>query len=214
MQANDHNTIPVWDPLVRTLHWVLVVGFFTAYLTEDDLLTTHTWAGYAVGGVVLVRLVWGFVGPRHARFADFVYPPRRVLRYGLELMLLSPRERFLGHSPTGGVMVFALLLGIAVTVWSGLEVLAREEGAGPLAGVHPAVATVSVAVADDEDGEEDDERRLEREGAGEFWENAHELAANVTLALVLLHVGGVLLASFVHRENLVLAMFTGRKPRD
>lgn len=92
MQANDHGLILVWDPLVRTLHWVLVVGFFTAYLSEDDLLTTHTWAGYVVGGVVLVRQAWGFVGPRHARFADFAYPPRRVLRYGLELVLLRPRE--------------------------------------------------------------------------------------------------------------------------
>ncbi len=124
----------VWDPFVRIFHWGLVAAFAVAYLTEDDLLDVHVWAGYIVGGLILARLVWGFTGPRHARFSDFVSGPGTSLRY-IRDMLLFRGERHLGHSPGGGAMVILLLILIAATVVTGLIVYGGEEQAGPLAGI-------------------------------------------------------------------------------
>jgi cytochrome b len=178
-------TEAVWDLLVRVAHWTIVAGFFIAYFTEEGALTFHVWAGYAVGVVVLLRIVWGFVGPKHARFSDFLYRPSKVVAY-LRDLLAFRGQRYLGHSPAGGAMVLILLVGLMATVGSGLVLYAIEEHAGPLAGIVTA-------------------------GSEALWEEVHEVAANLTLVLVCFHVAGVLLASFVHRENLARAMVTGRK---
>lgn len=77
----EQNTIAVWDPLIRLFHWSLVAAFLVAYLTEDDLMTLHVWAGYTVLGLIGFRLLWGIVGTRHARFTDFVRSPSVVLAY-------------------------------------------------------------------------------------------------------------------------------------
>lgn len=104
---------------------------------------------------------------------------------------------------------------LLATVWSGLELYAVEENAGPLAAISTEPAPVFVQtsrllmVASDND--DDDEREDLEDEAGEFWEELHEILANLTLALVVLHVGGVVLASIVHRENLARAMVTGKK---
>ena len=63
---------------MRVSHWVVVAAFFVAYFTEDDFLTVHVWAGYTVGILLIARVAWGFVGPKHARFASFIYPPAEV----------------------------------------------------------------------------------------------------------------------------------------
>ncbi len=175
----------VWDPFVRIFHWTLVVGFTVAYLTEDDLLTVHVWAGYVVGALILARVIWGFAGSTHARFSDFVYSPGTTLRYVRDLMLFRA-ERHLGHSPGGGYMVILLLLFIAATVITGLVVYGGDQQAGPLAGMFT-------------------------EETGEAMEEVHELLANISLALVIAHIAAVALASFAHRENLVRAMVTGYK---
>lgn len=177
--------VHVWDWFVRLFHWTLVAAFATAYLTDDDLLDVHVSAGYVVGTLIVARLVWGFIGPHRARFSDFVYAPATTLRYLRDLILFRA-ERHLGHSPAGGAMVVLLLVLLASTVVTGLVVYGGDQQAGPLAGMFS-------------------------RDAGEAVEEIHEVLANITLAFVFLHVSAVVFASFVHRENLVRAMITGRK---
>jgi len=183
--------VRVWDPLVRIFHWSLVSAFFIAYFTEDDLLDLHVYAGYLIGGLLVFRLIWGFMGSRHARFTDFVKHPREVWAYLKSIIGQHPR-RYLGHNPAGGAMVIALLLSLVMVTVSGIALYGADESAGPLA------ASLS--------------------GMSEFWvntlEDVHEFFANFTLALVFFHVSGVLIASFQHKENLVKSMVDGRKPAD
>jgi cytochrome b len=209
------NTVKIWDPIVRIGHWTLVLAFFVAYFTEEDLLTQHVWAGYVVGAVVVIRLAWGLVGSQHARFRDFVRSPSDTLGYIRDLARGSAR-RYVGHNPAGGAMVVAHLLCIMVTVFSGLMLYAVEENAGPMAGWTantPATITiqapVSSAYADEDEQNEAGEKG--DESAEEFWEDIHELFANLVLLLVGIHVAGVLFSSYLHKENLVRAMVTGRK---
>ncbi|HMK41892.1 MAG TPA: cytochrome b/b6 domain-containing protein [Methyloceanibacter sp.] len=186
----DRNGVPrevyVWDPFVRLFHWTLVIAFTIAYLlTDEEVLKIHVWSGYVVGALVVARVIWGFVGPEHARFTDFVYAPGASLRYVRDLILFKA-ERHLGHSPGGGAMVVTLLVFLAATVITGLVVYGGDQQAGPLAGMFT-------------------------KEFGESFEGVHELIANITLALVLAHISAVILASFVFRENLPRAMFTGYK---
>jgi cytochrome b len=197
-QANAE--VKIWDRFVRVGHWLLAGGFGIAYLTQDDLLTVHVWVGYLVGAIVFLRILWGFIGSEHARFRDFLYSPRQAIGY-LRDMLRGRAKRYLGHSPAGAVMVYALLIGILATTLSGLMVYAYDKHAGPLAGV---VASPSVDMTTQE-------RHRAAEPKEEFWEETHEVLANLTLVLIVMHIGGVVLSSFAHRENLVRAMVNGRK---
>lgn len=216
-RSDNATTVKVWDPLIRAGHWLLVAAFFAAYFTEDELLDLHVWAGYTVGAIVVVRILWGFIGTRHARFSDFIASPLTAARYLLD-HVRGRAARFIGHNPAGGLMILLLLAALAVTTWSGLMVYAYEERSGPLA---PLVAeakpttqsafVIAAAMADDDDAGGEEERKWFNEEREEFWEELHELFANLTLFLVILHVGGVVLTSFVDRENLVAAMLTGRK---
>lgn len=216
---NSTGMIKVWDPIVRLGHWILVAAFFTAYFTEDDFLTQHVYAGYVVGAIVCFRVFWGFVGTRRARFSDFVYSPLVTLRYISDLVA-GRAKRFVGHNPAGGAMVVVLLLGIAGTTISGLVLYAIEEGEGPLAGWVAAPATsgapilLADAFADAEGDKRSGPKKWNNEASEEFWEETHEVLANLTLLLVGLHVAGVLFSSYRHRENLVKSMFTGQKPSE
>ena len=201
-------SVKVWDPLVRLFHWSLVAAFAIAWLTGDEESRLHELAGYAVIGLVLVRIVWGFVGTRYARFSDFVYRPSTVLGYAREMLIAKPKH-YLGHNPLGGMMILALLVSLLAAGATGLALQGAEQGTGPFASLAAGTTVtmpgiIATAVADDDDDEED-------EGSEEIWEELHEFFANLTLLLVALHIAGVIIGSLVHRENLVRAMFTGRK---
>lgn len=125
--------VKVWDPLVRIGHWLLVLGFFTNYIIEDEWMTLHSWVGYTLLAVVLLRILWGFVGTRHARFGDFVRSPATTARY-LGDMARGRARRYLGHNPAGAVMILLLLAGMVAMAFTGIVLYAVEENAGPLAG--------------------------------------------------------------------------------
>lgn len=184
----NNREIMVWDPLVRFFHWTLLGSFLLAWLTEDDFLGLHVWAGYVIGILLLVRIAWGFVGSRHARFADFVFSPRVVRDY-LRDLLRGHHRRWLGHNPAGGMMILAMIIALAMTVLTGLMVYAVGEDAGPL---RELFSTRS-------------------EFAEELLEEVHEFFANLMMLLAGVHIAGVLVESLLHRENLVQAMINGRK---
>ena len=206
------NEARVWDPVVRIFHWSLVASFTIAWLTGEEESRPHVLAGYAVIGLVLIRVVWGFVGTKYARFRDFVYPPSAVLAYAREI-LAGKSKRYLGHNPLGGMMIIALLLSLLAASVTGLVLQGAKEGTGPFAAIAvstsvTAPAVISRAVADDDDKENNGGNGE----ADETWKELHEFFANLSLLLVVLHIAGVIVGSIVHRENLVRAMFTGRKP--
>jgi len=182
------NMVRVWDPLVRLFHWSLAGSFTIAFVTEDDLLALHVWAGYLILGLILIRVLWGLVGPRHARWSDFVKEPAEIFTY-LKAAIQFRAARYLGHNPAGGAMVVALMLSLTVTGLSGLAVYGAQELSGPMA---PLFSGLS-------------------EGWAHALEDIHEVLANLTLLLVLLHLAGVALTSLQHCENLVRAMITGLK---
>jgi cytochrome b len=110
--------VRVWDAFVRLFHWSLVVCFATAWLSANASDDLHMLAGYAAGGLVLMRLVWGVIGTRHARFSSFVRSPGTVLAY-LRAIAQGTEARHLGHNPAGGAMILALLAGIIATALTG-----------------------------------------------------------------------------------------------
>lgn len=190
MQNNSSSSsVRVWDPLVRIFHWSLVLTFAVTYLSgEVEEVELHVFVGYIIAGLVLFRLLWGFVGTRHARFSDFVFSPATVLAYGRDLFR-GRAHRYLGHNPLGGAMIVALLAMLTLATLTGLIALGAGEQAGPLA---PWVGAAGEQVA-------------------LAFKEVHEVSANATLVLVALHIAGVVVSSLLHRENLVRAMFTGRK---
>ena len=177
--------VKVWDLPLRIFHWLLVAGFLVAFLTEDNLLTVHVWAGYLVFGLLLFWLVWGFIGNDYARFSNFLCSPVKSVAYFKDVVALKTK-RYLGHNPAGAAMIMLLLLSLLMTSITGFALYGADQGAGPLANI--------VGSSNEK-----------------LWKEVHEFFANFTLLLVFAHILGVVVESFIHRENLAKAMWHGYK---
>jgi len=117
--APTQTKIKVWDPFLRLAHWTLVASVAAAWLTRHDGGRWHEWLGYAAFAVVLARIAWGWIGPRYARFGQFVRSPSTVLRYARQA-LAHAEPRYVGHNPLGACMIAALMITIvlvSVTGW-------------------------------------------------------------------------------------------------
>jgi cytochrome b len=163
--------VTVWDPFVRLFHWSLVLAYLVAWVSAEEWAVVHEQSSYFILALIGLRVVWGLIGSRHARFSDFVYGPRRTLDY-LKGLLSGRPQRYVGHNPAGGWMIVALLLALLGAIGSGMLVGDAEQ---------------------------------------DLWKELHEGLASLTLVLVFVHVGGVVLAGWVHGENLVKGMLTGKK---
>jgi cytochrome b len=179
--------ILVWDIPTRLFHWLFAGAFAVAWLTSDSdsWLNLHVFAGYLMLGLLGFRLIWGFIGGRYARFASFRFNLKEGVAYLMQVLAGTAR-RHIGHNPAGSWAVYLLLtLGLLAGL-SGMITLGGQEGQGPLAAWVPY-------------------------WAGEAFKEVHEALASVMLGVVVLHLAGVALESWRHRENLPRAMVTGRK---
>lgn len=166
--------ILIWDWPVRIGHWLLAGAFALSWATGESEAwrLVHAYAGGVVIGVVLFRMLWGFIGTRHARFSSFMRGPGAVMDY-VSGLLHGRASAGAGHNAAGGWAIAALLT------------------LGLLAGVSGWL--------------------VYQEMGGVWMEKAHEILSSGMLAVVLLHIAGVVISSLAHRENLVRAMFTGLK---
>jgi cytochrome b len=112
-------SVAVWDPVVRLFHWLVVAGFVANMFVAEEGKLVHRWIGYAILALILVRLLWGFIGTTYARFSSFVPTPSQIWGYG-KALLAGHEPRYIGHNPAAAVMmiVLVLLLGLCgLTGW-------------------------------------------------------------------------------------------------
>jgi cytochrome b len=181
-------SIMVWDIPTRLFHWLLlilvIVSFITGY-TGGLWMQYHVWSGCSILGLLVFRLVWGFVGGRHARFTSFVRGPGATLRYA-RTVLRRHAPRYLGHNPLGGWSVIAMLTALLIQATTGLFASDDIFTKGPL---YPWVSNAT----------------------SHWLTYIHTLIQEVVIVLVSLHVAAILFYLAVKHENLITPMFTGRK---
>ncbi|MHA6324137.1 cytochrome b/b6 domain-containing protein [Roseivivax sp. CAU 1753] len=110
--------VHVWDPLVRIFHWSLVLAFGANALVIDDDSGLHEWVGYGIAALILLRILWGFVGRGYARFASFP-PDVAAARNQVTDIATGRKTIHLGHTPLGALMIYNLLLALLVIGLSG-----------------------------------------------------------------------------------------------
>lgn len=187
-------SIRIWDLPLRLFHWLLallvVFSLVTGQFGSELGLGAAQWhmlSGYALLTLLLFRVVWGFVGGTHARFASFVRGPRAVLGYLGELAGRRPARTWAGHNPLGGWSSIALLASLALQAGSGLFLSDEDLGVeGPLAKYAASVLADRLAAL-------------------------HETNFVVIVALVGLHVSAIAYYLLVKRDNLVRPMISGVK---
>lgn len=191
--GNDTGTIDthlkIWDLPTRVFHWLLVISFVAAYVTNwlgVSYFTYHLWSGYFVVILLAFRILWGVVGTHHARFVNFVQHPVESVKYALHLTKGNAKS-YPGHNPLGALMVLTLLLVLLLQAATGLFANDEIFNIGPLYGYVSHELSLKLTAV-------------------------HKELFYWIVGAVVIHVGAVLFYVFVKRENLIKAMITGKKP--
>ena len=195
MAATDHAPAsgPAWDPIVRITHWGIAAAIVVNGLIDEGGSTLHLWIGYGALALLILRLLWGFIGPAEARFSAFPFSLSAAIDH-LRDVFAGRHRVHRSHNPAGSIMVYALWTMLTLTAATGV-ILQTEPFPDELR--HEVTAQTA-------GHEEDEENAVE-----DFLEETHEIAANLLLVLAGLHVGGVVLESRLSGRNLVRGMIRG-----
>ena len=179
----------VWDLPLRLFHWLFALSIFGSWLTAElgfEYMQAHFYLGYFMIGLVIFRVIWGFIGPTHARFSNFLKGPSTLLRYLRSLAGGEPVNSA-GHNPAGGLMVIVMMAMAAFQAITGLFASDDIAWFGPY---NPAVSGATASKLT----------------------SLHHANFNWILAAIALHLLAIGFYWRVKRQNLVVPMFTGRKP--
>ena len=179
----------VWDLPLRLFHWLLVLSIAALWATGKlgfDYMQYHFYLGYWTLGLIVFRIIWGFVGPRHARFGSFITGPTGIWRY-MRALGAGTMIQSVGHNPLGGLSVIVMLVLILFQVTTGLFATDDILWTGPYNG----------AVSSD---------------LAEKLTSLHHFNINLIYVALALHIMAIAFYFLVKKQNLVGAMFHGRKP--
>jgi cytochrome b len=179
----------VWDLPLRLFHWLLVASMVASYVTAKlgfDWMQWHFYLGYWTIGLLVFRVLWGFFGPRHARFSSFIHTPGAIWLY-MKSLFDRDSVRSIGHNPVGGLMVILMLLLVAVQATTGLFTTDDVVWAGPY---NPSVSSSTASTLS----------------------TVHDINFNIIIGLVCLHIAAILFYALYKRQNLVVPMLHGHLP--
>jgi cytochrome b len=182
----------VWDLPLRAFHWLFALSILASWGTAELGFTWMRWhirLGFWVMGLLVFRLIWGVIGPRHARFSSFLKGPTSIMRYARGLRGAGQIVRSVGHNPLGGLMVILMLTLVAFQVGTGLFATDDITWYGPYYG------TVSESLAG-------------------TLTSLHHLNFNFIWAAIALHLSAILYYAYGKKQSLVPAMLTGFKPAE
>jgi len=188
MANQEDQCIKVWDVPTRIFHWAMVLVFAGLILTGEfieDWTEIHFYLGYTLSGLIIFRIIWGFLGSYHARFRTFIYSPKETLGYVKSHSTGKPKHYY-GHNPMGALMVFAIIGGLTLQLATGPSLSDEVLYDAPFYALMPEEIT---------------------DLAG----RVHDTMPNILLAFVSLHVLAVIAHKVVLKDNLVPAMFHGKK---
>lgn len=201
-----------WDPLVRLTHWGIAAAVLANAAFTEEGGAWHVWIGTAMAGMLGLRLIWGVIGPREARFSAFPPSPSLAIAHIRDIRA-GRREAHRSHNGLGALMAYAIWGTLSVVAVTGFSMSgfppatpsATLGTASPQAGIvaegAEAAPRRTVGGEDgDEVGDDEDEGRMadHRAGrppseAGEWVEELHEGAVTLLYGLIILHLLGVLM---------------------
>ena len=186
---SNEQTRLVWDWPLRLFHWALAVAVVGAWLSGQfggyDWQDAHSYFGFTALGLLIFRAVWGFAGPRHARFSALVPRPRALTKEIRELPKRGGSESA-GHSSLASLAVIAMLLAVSVQAVSGLFMTDDVFFDGPW-------------------------RAMVASDTAKIFEEAHHTTSTIIAVLVGLHVFAIAYYRFRKKRRLVGPMIHGRK---
>ena len=194
----------LWDPVVRLTHWGIAVAVLANALVTKGGSLTHVSLGWLAMALLLMRLIWGVLGPVEARFSAFPPNPLAALRH-MGQLLTGRVDHYPSHNPAGALMVYAFWAALAVVVATGLVMTG---GATPMQVAQDKAAVASgdwSALIRESEGDSPESDKGLRDTAKEV----HEVASNLLLFLAALHVAGIFVESRAMRRNLVKPMVLG-----
>ncbi len=179
----------IWDLPLRIFHWLLVVCIAGAWYTskqDNDMIDLHLIFGYVTLGLIVFRILWGFIGTTHSRFSQFVPTPSKLIKYIKTFNTNDNTQHHAGHNPMGSLMVLFMLVIILLQALSGLVMNDDIFTTGPYNGaLDESIEAILVFI--------------------------HRNSFNVIIGAIVMHLLAIAFYKISKKQSLVKPMITGKK---
>ena len=167
----------IWSLPTRVFHMMFAAFIVAAFLSgdEDNLLNIHASLGYAIGVLVIYRIIWGFIGPRYSRFSDFSLSIKELKEFAFNIF---NHKKYAGHNPAASFVMLSMLVVVVLTVVTGVLTYGIQEGRGILGFLNTPYFKEM-----------------------DLFEEVHEFFSTLLMVLIAAHLGGVAFDRLIDKKT-------------